>query len=298
MVFSWSNIKLNKKTNTFETLPLIKYLKHVEDVNTVDKTFLLYDNSVTKNLLIIGACRNVQLAFYFNNLNITHLKRNIYFIYAPVWGTEEKRASLPYDVIHKILVNTDIMICESIQNYGVLNTYRGLEKNFFKEFGVKDKIVIDIPNIELRMFHYENVQIFKQPIDQVTTFFQSSKKHVLTKLNEFGYSVVSEFIERNLTKTKLFNTFNHPRRVVMLLLFKCMMAKIGIHLASNFFTEMNKYPFLEGFELPIIHKDIDSYGLQFKCNVSPDTVINVPNVSVSHPIDDYLFVDSDEFIKF
>ena len=158
--------------------------------------------------------------------------------------------------------------------------------------------MIDIPNIELRMFHYENVQIFKQPVDQVTTFFQMSKKHVLNKLNEFGYSMVSDFIERNITKTKLFNTFNHPRRVVMLLLFKCMMAKIGIHLSSNFFTEMNKYTFLEGFELPIIQKDIDSYGIQFKCKVSPDSVINIPNISVSHPIDDYVFVDSDEFIKF
>lgn len=289
----------NPILNTNKTLPEIKVLSDVEHVNSKSKTFMLYDNKTDKNLLFIGSCRTVQLAFYFNNLNIPHLKRNIYILYVPHWSTEELRESLPRDVILKILDKTDIIICESIERFGILNTYEHLEQNFFKHFDVKNKLIFHIPNIELRMFHYEITRVFKIPIHEVGGYFHKSKEHILNKLKVFGYEKVAEFIERNIIKIKLFSTFNHPTRVVMLLLFKYLALKMGIHLPASFFTEMDKYNFIEGNELPIIQKDIDLYNLKFPCTISDELVLGMPDVVfVKHPKIDYKFVDTEDFIIF
>jgi hypothetical protein len=284
--------------NTNKTLPEIKLLTDVEYVNSKSKTFMVYDNKIDKNLLFMGSCRTVQLAFYFNNLNIPHLKRNIYILYVPHWSTDELRESLPRDVILKILDKTDIIICESIERFGILNTYEHLEQNFFKHFDVKNKLIFHIPNIELRMFHYEITRVFKRPIHEVAGYFHKSKEHILNKLKVFGYEKVAEFIERNITKIKLFSTFNHPTRVVMLLLFKYLALKMGIHLPASFFTEMDKYNFIEGNELPVIQKDINLYNLKFSCTISDELVLGMSDVYVKHPKMDYKFVDTEDFIIF
>jgi hypothetical protein len=288
MAFAWSKVKRVRS---------VKYIDDVSSVNSDNPTFLVYDNKCQKNMLFIGSCRLVQFAFYFDNLGINSLKRNIYHIYVPNWGNEELRNNLPRDIIHKILKDTDIIICESMCNFGILNT-TDTEVNFFKEFEVVNKAIFRIPNLELRMYHYENITVFGQPIEEVVRYFKKSKEYLFTKLNELGYEKVSEFIERNITKTKLFNTFNHPRRVLSLFMFKQLMLKFGVSLGCGFFQDMNNYPFTEIREFPIVQKDLDAYGLQFKCKISPQSVVNIPNLSVIQPIDKYIFVDSDEFIKF
>jgi hypothetical protein len=286
MAFAWSKVKLSRD---------IKYIDDVSAVNSDNPTFLVYDNKCQKNVLFIGSCRLVQFAFYFNSLGINSFKRNIYQIYVPNWGTDELRNKIPRDVIMKILKHTDIIICESMRHYGILNT-TDTGVNFFKEFEVENKLIFRLPNLSLRMYHYEIMTVFGQPIEEVASYFKKSKDHLFTKLNELGYKKVSEFIERNLTKTKLFNTFNHPRRVLSLFMFKQLMIKFGILLKSGFFQDMNNYSFLEAKNFPIIQKDIDSYGLQFKCNISPESIVDSPLVFVTQPTDSYTFVDSDEFI--
>jgi len=286
MSFPWSKVKLSRQ---------VKTINDVSAVNSGNQTFLLYDNKCQKNLLFVGSCRLVQFAFYFNNLGVDSLKRNIYYIYVPDWGNEELRNKMPRNIIRNILKDTDIIICESMCHYGILNT-TDTEVNFFKEFEVTNKMIFRLPNLELRMYHYETMTRFKQPSEEAVNYFKKSKQHLFSKLNELGYEKVSEFIERNLFKTKLFNTFNHPRRVLSLFMFKQLMIKFGILLKSDFFQDMNNYPFLECRDFPIIQRDLDAYGLQFKCNISPDAILDNPLAFVKQPLDSYTFVDSDEFI--
>jgi hypothetical protein len=183
-----------------------------------------------------------------------------------------------------------------MRHFGILNTVVDADVTFFKEFGVTNKVIFRLPNLELRMYHYENMTVFNQSKEQVVEYFKKSKQHLFSKLNELGYGKVAEFIEKNLTKTLLFNTYNHPRRVLSLFLFKQFMLNFGVSLKPEFFRIMNNYSFLEGKDLPLIQKDIDVYGLQFKCIIYPESILNTPHVFIAQHIDPYTFVDSDEFI--
>jgi len=276
----------------------VMYVDDVSHVNLVTKTFLLYNNNCENNILFIGGCRMTQFAFYFNNINIPHLKRNIYMIYVPDWNG--KFDIIPKNTIKKIVDNTDLFICESVQKYDILNTISHLDVNFFKEFGITNKPIFMLPNLELRMYHHTIMHIIKKPIHEVHSKFLHSMKYLCEHIDSLGYKPVSDFIQRNISKIKLFNTHSHPRRFLMLLLFKHMMLKADISLNLEFYNEMNKYSFIEGHETPVCQKDVDLYNIKYNCIISDNTVLEDPNAYINHihPIEPYEFVETDEFIIF
>lgn len=256
---------------------------------------LIYDNQVDNNILFIGSCRLTPYMFYYNNIKNCEYKRNIYGIYVPRWSGENIN-NFPHAEVINILKNTDIIICESISNYGILNTHDELEINFFKEFNIDKKIdVYKIPNLELRMYHYEIIHIFKQPKESVYPYFLSSKEYLLTKLNNLGYEKVASFIDSNIGKIKLFNTFNHPSKTLSLFLFKYITAKIGIYLESSFFVEMQKYIFLEGNETPIFNIDKESYDIKFDYTYIDDNKLYEPGIFVNNTITDFDFTLISDF---
>ena len=53
--------------------------------SNINHSFLVYNNNCTNNILFIGSCRLSQILYYYNNINIEDLKRNIYYIYIPEW---------------------------------------------------------------------------------------------------------------------------------------------------------------------------------------------------------------------
>jgi hypothetical protein len=268
---SWVKRSPSKK-ELIQNIPI----KQLTDVD--GSSFMLYNNNCEKNILILGSCRLTQLCFYFNNLN---LNRNIYFIYI-VHVVLKHGNSIPDSLkenLRNIMKNTDIIVCETIKNHGEWNTSLKSDITFFKTLDIETTTKIyRIPNLELRMYHYELINTFKIPEEEVFSYFENSKKHLFEHLNETGYSEVAEFINKNIKKYKLFYTYNHPSSILSLCLFNYLCLKMGISIDIPFLNQMKDYNFLAGNDRPIFQRDIDMYKLEFATPITPDSYLHTPDI--------------------
>jgi len=257
--------------------------KKINDIGELNEknNFLIYDKKVEKNILFIGSCRISSLMYYLAKYN-SHRKYNIYGIYVVTY-TGNKINNLPKNQILEILKNTDIIICEQMCNYRYLNSDENLSENFFKEFNVDKKIkIIHIPNLELRMYHHDIINIFGQQKNNVYNYHLMSKKHLFDLNTKLGFLELNTFIETNLTKYKLFSTANHPTRILSLYLFKLLVAKIydNNFVETDLFEELFEEKFLEGNDTPIIKEDIELYNFKFNTNLQSSDILNDKNKKI------------------
>lgn len=246
-----------------------------------ENNFLIYNNNCEKNILFIGSCRLASYMFYYNNLNMDYMKRNIYGVY--ISNCSDNLHLFPKEKLIDILKNTDIIICENIVNYDILNTNIKSDINFFKEFNTSDKKIIHIPNLELRMYTYDIIHTFKQTKEEVYDYFLKSKQHLYKLFDDTGYEELKVFIDTNLNKIRLFNTFNHPSNTLSIVLFKYLMKHaFNINIQNEFLNTMHKYCFLEGNCTPIFDNDIMLYNIEYRCNISDNNLLHTPNIYINN----------------
>lgn len=244
---------------------------NVEEINN-NGSLLVYNNNASKNVIFIGSCRTVPLMFYYNTVC---KDRNIYSILV------YKYPKINSELIHQILKNTDIIICENVEHFEILNTNIKSEITFFKHFKVDSTIHIHyIPNLELRMFNYDIINTFKINKQDVYNYFLISRERLVKRIIEFGYSDLWHDITKYLYKVRLFSTFSHPTRILSCLMFKHMSIKLGLKVLPEDYTEFLKHSFIEGNDTPIFQEDIDMYSFSFPCILNSSGNLETPGIIV------------------
>lgn len=226
--------------------------------------FCVYNNNCNKNILFIGACRLVSQLYYFNNLGIDSLKRNIYYIYIVDWYNRVNQ--IPKQVINNILKNTDIIVCENIKSYDILNTNELSEINFFKSFDINiDTKIFRLPNFELSCYSHFIINNCNIPYNHELMYdiYKQSRERLSRSLIKYECNEIDNFINKYFTSIKLFNTYNHPTKILLLFLFKNLMKRMGITLDITFFNTMYEYDILEGNDTPLFNIDITLYNFRF-----------------------------------
>lgn len=241
----------------------------VEEIN-LSGSLLVYNNSAPKNVFFIGSCRTVPLMFYYNSVC---KERNVYSILVYKYPPLEK--------VPEILKNTDLIICENVEHFGVMNTNTDCLVTFFKHFKVPETVSIHrIPNLELRMFHYDVIHTFGVPKEEVYSYFLKSRERMVKRMIEFGYSDLWHDIDRYMYRIRLFSTFSHPTRILTCLLFKYIARKLDLTVTTEDYTEFLKHAFIEGNDTPIFKEDVDAYGISFPVELSEPSVLQVPKIHV------------------
>jgi len=218
---------------------------------------LIYDNKSSKNILFLGSCRMFPLMYYFNKIHVDNLHRNMYFIYVSHWLNKQLN-------IDTILMNTDIIICETMKNFGVLNTVG--EKNFFNIFPIRENTkIFKIPNLQLRMYAHDSINRFHIEFDhnKLYHYFLESRQRLKQNLIKHGYEELDLFIDRHIHDMKLFSTYDHPMPILSVLLFKYLALKMNIVLENEFLNKLLSYVFLQGNDTPLYDIDRDLYRLTF-----------------------------------
>ena len=229
---------------------------------------LVYNNGAQKNILFIGGCRVVPQMYYYNTIT---KDRNIYCILVFT------RIKLDEDYVKNFIKNTDIIVCENIEHYDTMNTNVDCPVTFFKHFNVNDNTVIyRIPNLELHMYHYDVINVYKILKENVYSHFLTSKQRLKNRMIQFGYSELWNEIEDNIQKLRLFSTFNHPTRILTCMLFKHLSKKMGLKATVEHYEEFLKHGFIEGVDSPIFQEDIDTYNFMFEYELCSPEKLHVP----------------------
>jgi hypothetical protein len=231
--------------------------------------FLAYKGLKDKNIVFLGSCRMIPLMFYMSQMFSEY---NIFGIYVPYWTNTD---SLSKHTIQQILDKTDYLITETTRNYGILNTDKMKENNFFDTFDIKAK-EIRITNLELHMYIHDIINTYGVPIHKSMEHFQNSKLKLQSSLINKNQKFIWDFIENNLQSLKLFATHNHPCRILSILTFIFICNIIHIDLSIDFIKKISQYDFLEGNSTPITQLDIDRYGFTFDTKIFDNDIINEP----------------------
>jgi hypothetical protein len=250
-----------------------KYISDVE--NTSD--FLIYNNYSEKNILFIGSCRIVPLMFYFNSVGIEPLRRNVYAILI------YKHPVIDEEYMRQILQKTDIIVCENIERYPGMNTNVSAGSTFFNRFKIKNTKIMFIPNLELHMFHHDIINVFNIKKELVKEHYNSSREFLINRMKRIGYIELWEEIDENISKYRLFTTYNHPTKLLSCMLFKYLLRKLGYTVDISKYREFLKYNFLEGNDTPLFEDDIRMHNISFEYELSHYTFLNVKELIVRAP---------------
>lgn len=261
------------------------HIKNTEEKQT-DNTFCMCNRNSKQNILFLGSCRLIPLIHYYSKLNTS---TNIYHLYTPFWN-HERRATFPISKINQILKNTEVIITEKINNYGILNTCES--NDFFKTFETKHLNQIRIPNLQLSLYlwdiiSFSNKDKIKKVLEEgsIGEYYYLTFKESLERLRlaceNSGFIVLYEFIIEYLTEMRMFYTFLHPSKTLSMLTFKILMQKLGEvdSISADFFRSMKPYDFLEDGCSPITKMDVEYHNFKFPTKVFDDSIIDSKNFS-------------------
>jgi hypothetical protein len=121
-----------------------------------------------------------------------------------------------------VIENADIIVCEQIRNYDILNTSEKCPQNMFNNFNIKPTCkIIQIPNLE----YFKNIE----NIIDIDRLANHCKK--------YNFINVANMIINNPIE-KLFVSSNHPKNILLLELFKelcniCFNQQLPIEIINN-----------------------------------------------------------------
>ena len=210
----------------------MNYIDKFQKYNKLVHDDIYHSKIGAVNILFIGGCRSFVYAIFFEEI----CKYIPYFQHAQFGFSaiavhiidlvkRTKTNNLKY-----IIENSDYIVCEQIRNYDFLNTSQNCEQNIFNNFNIKQHCkIIQIPNLELR--YYNNELIYHNDCDInnihiVDTIKQQNLKQILEHCRKYEFYKLSEYIETNINKLRLFNTFNHPNNCLILELFNEVIDKL------------------------------------------------------------------------
>lgn len=243
-----------------------------------EHNYCAFNNNKNKNILFIGSCRILPFLNYYNAIDDEDLKRNIYGVLVHTKKRNYCDTELK-EKIREILVNTDIIVSESLKAFDFLNSNPNTVPSIYSEFDLSNKRVFIIPNLVLVEYHSEIFNTFKVEHKDANEFHIQSYERFRNKCISLNYHDFWEKIDKYHHTVKLFATHNHPTRVLSLLLFKYFVQKIkNIVLPLSFFEYFMKIKFLEGNDIPIFQIDVDTYDIKYPYVLTDDSLLHTPNI--------------------
>lgn len=182
------------------------YARKFNDLDPNNKNDIYVTKSGAINILFIGGCRSMAYSIFFEELckYNSYLKNAQYglavigvHILQPLNRGKTAR-------LNNVFENADIIICEQIRHYNMLNTSKECEQNIFNNFNIKPTCkIINVPNLE---FHYENTPESK--MKEVIRLVDHCKKYNFEKLakyiNDNSHVIHLLFVTCNHPSTNLF----------------------------------------------------------------------------------------------
>jgi hypothetical protein len=189
------------------------------------------------NLLLIGSCRLIPLAYYFQGLCRTVYRLDI---------------SKAWPDMTSVLEHTDLIVCEPSHRVDLF-----LEST--------DITVYVVPNLELRMYIHDLIHVFHVELDYTSLYraFQDSRRHLSQELQDYGYEALDDFIDQNLQTMKLFSSYNHPMPVLTVLLFQRLAEQMNLEIPEAWLDQCRTVSCLQGNDTPLFDLDRDLYQLVF-----------------------------------
>lgn len=187
------------------------YVQKFNDLDTNNKKCRYVTKNGATNVLFVGGCRSFAYSIFFEELckHIPYLKNAQYGIGAiAVHIMEICKITRNQNLVH-VIENADIIICEQIRHYNMLNTSNKCEQNIFNNFNIKPTCkIINVPNLEC---HYENTPESKT--QNISRLIDHCKKYSFEKL--------STYIHANADRIdSMFITYNHPSTALFCQLMK------------------------------------------------------------------------------
>jgi len=167
-----------------------------------------------------------------------------------------------------VIENADIIICEQIRNYNILNTSKKCEQNVFNNFKIKPTCkIIQIPNLEIR-YYKNDLVLHNDNINEIKIIKKESLDKFIVFLKKYGFDNFSNYIMNNINSKRLFITCNHPSNHTILN-FICELCENVWQqtLSHNIISILNK---IEIFDTDIINMTkftIEDYQLGLDSNV-------------------------------
>ena len=181
------------------------YVQKFNDLDAHNKKHKYVTKSGATNVLFIGGCRSFAYSIFFEELckHNTYLKNAQYGIGAiAVHLNPIKTPGLTH-----VVENADIIICEQIRNFDMLNTSTECEQNMFNNFNIKPTCrVIHVPNLECEITPDSKLQI-------TTRLTNHCKKYNFEKL-------ATHIHDNSHVIHSLFVTCNHPSNALFCQLMK------------------------------------------------------------------------------
>jgi len=162
-------------------------------------------------VLFVGGCRSFVYSIFFEELckHNSYLKNAQYGIGAvAVHILQVCNLHKPQELTH-VVENADIIICEQIRHYDVLNTSTECEQNMFNNFNIKPTCqIFHVPNLEC---NYENTPESK--LQNVT--------RLINHCNKYNFKNLANYIDANAGSIDaMFITNNHPSTALFCQLMK------------------------------------------------------------------------------
>lgn len=177
------------------------YLKKFNDLDLNNQKCRYVIKPGATNVLFVGGCRSFVYSIFFEEL----CKHNPYLKNAQYGIGAIAVHILQVCNLHKtpnltsVIENADIIVCEQIRHYDMLNTSAECEQNMFNNFNIKPTCkVINVPNLECQ---YETTPESK--LQNVTRLINHCKKYKFEKLANYIH-------ENSHNIHLLFITTNHP----------------------------------------------------------------------------------------
>ena len=261
---------------------------HIQVLGTPDLR-IAYDQNVfhfTNNarlgsttVVIIGSCRVVPFLNYLRLWNALNENKLHIICLNPI----EMWAGVGTEVIDGVnqklqnyqLGDVDYLICEHLQDCGMINTVRTSSQNVYESLGCRPKVEIRLPNWnDMHIFDQEalvhsgaNGEYSHLSFDEKVVFIRDQtimhKKRFLSHCSRSSFPDLAEWVAENWSTIRMGWTSNHPSLALLWKLFEPIAEAMQLPLDSRFRQSAlynNDTYKSTGFELTPVDKQANEWN--------------------------------------
>lgn len=179
------------------------YIQKFNNLDAQNKKQNYVIKSGATNVLFIGGCRSFVYSIFFEELcnHNSYLKNAQYGIGAIAVHILQLCNMNKTPELIRVVENADIIICEQIRHYDILNTSTECEQNMFNNFNLKPACrVIHVPNLECETSPDSKLQITSRLTDHCKKY---NFKNLANYIHVNSHAAHSMFITLNHPSNKL-----------------------------------------------------------------------------------------------
>jgi len=190
----------------------MNYLQKMTYYNDLTTNDIYIHTNGAQNILFIGGCRAFVYSIFLEEICKTnqYLKNAQFGFSAIAVHIIEFYKRGKTKNMTNVIENADIIICEQVRQYNVLNTSEECEQNIFNSFNIKPTCkIIQVPNLEFRYYkndlvlHSDNINEIKMMKEEVLNKF-------IVFLKKYGFDNFSKYVIDNIHSKRFFISVNHP----------------------------------------------------------------------------------------